>query len=84
MLTTKTNRIVIWRFRAAPRELQLLHHGAPAPEWLVFVPRSIRSQDLDTMILRQGGVTRHQTLDGDLVYAGGQCVFKPFGRAESN
>ena len=62
---------MIWRFRAAPKELQLLHHGAQAPEWIALVPRALRSQELDAEILRRGRLTQHHTRTGDLVYMGG-------------
>jgi len=69
----KSDRLMIWRFAAAPETLRALHHEADAPEWLVLIPRALSGADLDEVILRgskPGQVARYETLDGDIVYVG--------------
>ena len=69
----KSDRLMIWRFAAAPEMLRALHHEAETPEWLVLIPRALSGADLDEVILRgskPGQVARYETLDGDIVYVG--------------
>jgi hypothetical protein len=69
----KSDRLMIWRFEAAPEMLRALHREADTPEWLVLIPRALNGPDLDEVILKgakPGQVARHETLDGDIVYIG--------------
>jgi hypothetical protein len=69
----KSDRLMIWRFAAAPETLKAFHHDSEAPEWLVLIPRALSGADLDEVILRgskTGQVTRYETPDGDVVYIG--------------
>jgi hypothetical protein len=70
----RANRILIWRFAAAPAFLQLLCEGSTnPPEWLVLVPQSMSALDLDAVILGRAEpscIARYQMESGDVVYAG--------------
>jgi len=69
----KSDRLMIWRFEAAPEILRSLHQEAEAPEWLVLIPRALNGPDLDEVILKgakPGQVTRYETPEGDTVYVG--------------
>lgn len=68
-----SDRLMMWRFTAAPGTLQSLHRKPETPDWLVFVPRALKGSDLDSAILHKGKpgtVDRYETPDGDLVYVG--------------
>ena len=73
-VTVRANRILIWRFSAAPTVLQLLCKRTESPpEWLVFIPQSMSNIDFDALILERaqpGCVARYKTATGDVVYAG--------------
>ena len=69
----KLDRLMVWRFPAAPESLRSLHVGPGTPEWLVLVPASLSGTDIDEAILRgskPGEVARYVTPDGDIVYTG--------------
>lgn len=69
----KSDRLMMWRFAAAPKTLKSLHRKSGTPDWLVFVPRSLSGADLDDAILHKGTpgqVARYETPDGDIVYMG--------------
>lgn len=69
----KSDRLMIWRFAAAPKALQSLHSEPDSPEWLVLIPRALSGADLDEAILRgskPGQVARYETPEGDIVYIG--------------
>lgn len=66
-----SNRITIWRFEDAPARLRALHAGASEPDWLVLVPRTFHSPDVDEAIVRGAvSVSRFDTPSGDIVYVG--------------
>ena len=66
-----SNRITIWRFEDAPARLRSLHAGASEPDWLVLVPRSFHSPDVDEAIVRGAvSVSRFDAPGGDIVYVG--------------
>jgi hypothetical protein len=69
----KSDRLMIWRFAAAPETLKAFHNEPETPEWLVLIPRALSGADLDEVILggsKTGRVTRYETPDGDIVYIG--------------
>ena len=69
----KSDRLMIWRFAAAPATLRALHQDTEAPEWLVLIPRGLMGADLTEAILQgaePGQVARYETLEGDIVYTG--------------
>ena len=69
----KSDRLMIWRFAAAPKTLRSLHREKATPEWLVWIPRALTCPDLDELILRGGTpeqVARYETPEGDIVYVG--------------
>lgn len=86
----KADRLMIWRFAAAPQTLKSLHREQGTPEWLVWIPRALISPDLDEMILRGGApeqVARYETPEGDIVYVGtsqsdrlSQALVRSYGR----
>lgn len=70
------NRIRIWRFAKAPRELRSLH-GFSDAEWLVLIPRLIWGIDLEDVIRERadpGSLSRYETPNGDVVYTGRRRV----------
>jgi hypothetical protein len=69
----KWDRLMVWRFAAAPKSLKSLHRAPETPEWLVLIPRALTGADLDVAILRgakPGQVARYETPDGDIVFIG--------------
>jgi len=55
--------------------IRALYCGASEPEWLALVPQSIYGPDIDDMMLRHSRdlrVSRLETGDGDIVFAGCQ------------
>jgi len=67
------DRLMLWRFAAAPKSLQSLHCEAETPEWLLLIPRSLVGSDLDDVIVqgaKPGQVVRYETADGDIVFIG--------------
>jgi hypothetical protein len=69
----KLDRLMMWRFAAAPKALRSLHRGPGTHEWLVFVPHSLSGTDLDDAIVspaETGKVARYETPRGDIVYVG--------------
>ncbi len=72
-LALKLDRLMMWRFTAAPKTLRSLHRTPETPDWLVFVPRALSGTDLDDAILHgaePGQVARYETPKGDIVYIG--------------
>jgi hypothetical protein len=68
-----SDRLMIWRFAAAPKELRSLHCEQGTPEWLVWIPRALTCPDLDELILRGSTpkeVARYETPEHDIVYIG--------------
>ena len=68
-----SDRLMIWRFAAAPETLKAFHCDADEPEWLVLIPRTLHGPDLDEAILKgskPGQVAHYETPDGDIVYIG--------------
>ncbi|MGA2713493.1 MAG: hypothetical protein ABSG41_10345 [Bryobacteraceae bacterium] len=62
---------MIWRFADAPAKFRSLHINSSEPDWLVFVPRSFQSPDVDEAIV--GGaasVSRYDPPGGGIVYVG--------------
>jgi hypothetical protein len=69
----KSDRLMVWRFEAAPEMLKALYRDAETPAWLVLIPAALDGPDLDEIIrkgAKPGQVTRHTTPDGDTVYVG--------------
>ena len=69
----KLDRLMVWRFTTAPKNLKSLHTGSETPEWLVLIPAALSGPDIDEAILRgskPGDIARHETPDGDIVYTG--------------
>lgn len=67
------NRIMVWKFNAAPAWLQRLYDASQNPEWIVFVPRTIHDADIHKAIFAAANVTtvgRYETDEGDVVYIG--------------
>lgn len=67
------NRIKIWQFTKAPRELRSLHDRPGLFEWLALIPAPMWGSDLEDAIRERaepGSLSRHQTLNGDFVYVG--------------
>ncbi len=62
---------MIWRFADAPPKLRSLHVTSGGPDWLVFLPRSMQSADVEEEIVRGAiCVARHHTTDGGIVFIG--------------
>jgi hypothetical protein len=69
----QVDRLMVWRFPAAPENLKALHCGPETPEWLVLVPAALSGADLDETIVRgsmPGEVARYEAPNGDIVYIG--------------
>jgi hypothetical protein len=66
----KSDRLMVWRFEAAPETLKALHSVADTPEWLVLIPCALDGADLDEAIRKSGQVARYKTPSGDTVYVG--------------
>ena len=69
----KLDRLMIWRFEAAPKTLRALHRELETPEWLILIPRALSGADLDEVIQsrdKSGQTFRYETADGDIVYIG--------------
>ena len=69
----KSDRLMIWRFAAAPETLKSFHRESPAPEWVVLVPRALNGPDIEQQIRKgskPGQVARYETPEGDTVYMG--------------
>jgi hypothetical protein len=80
----KSDRLMMWRFTAAPKTLKSLHRKPGTPDWLVFVPGALCGADLDDAILHKGKpghVARYETPDGDIVYMGTPQGSGPFAIA---
>jgi hypothetical protein len=72
-ITMKSDRLMVWRFEAAPKVLKALHREAETPGWLLLIPGALDGPDLDEIIrkgAKPGQVTRYTTPDGDTVYIG--------------
>jgi hypothetical protein len=68
---------MIWKFRAAPPELQALHEGATPPQWVALIPAAIHGPDLQAAILAHSQLTdfaKYTTEGGDIVYLGSSDV----------
>jgi hypothetical protein len=68
-----SDRLMIWKFDAAPAALRLLREGSETPSWVALVPKAIHTADLDEAILAQtgpGGASRFAIDNGDVVYIG--------------
>ena len=79
----KSDRVMLWRFAAAPKELRALHSSTAAPEWLVLVPRSLSGADLDQAIsagAEPGQLARYETSTGDVVYVGNSPIDRTLHR----
>jgi hypothetical protein len=67
------DRMLVWSFTRAPRELQTLHSGPVSPDWLVLVPRGLGGPDLEDVIsgtMESASIARYETDLGDIVYTG--------------
>jgi hypothetical protein len=68
-----SDRLMIWKFDAAPAALRLLREGSETPSWVALVPKAIHTPDLEEAILAQTGphgATRFAIDNGDVVYIG--------------
>ena len=69
------NRIMVWKFDAAPAHFQRLHHSSLSPEWMVLVPCGMYQPDIDRAIMENGSiVNRYVTENKDVIYVGNAQV----------
>ena len=62
---------MVWRFAEAPAKFRALHPHSGEPDWLVFVPGSMQSPEVDEAVARGAiSVARYDTPQGDSVYVG--------------
>jgi hypothetical protein len=67
------DRIMVWKFDAAPARLQRLHDSSVSPEWMVLIPRRIYHADIDKAIIENGNavaISRYETEENDVIYVG--------------
>ena len=68
-----SDKVMVWKFDAAPPELQALHRSGETPHWIALVPAAINGPDLDAAIGTQtglDGMEKYKTKTGDVVYIG--------------
>lgn len=65
-------RIQVWPFDHAPRDLRKMHTGHDAPEWLLLIPASLRHRRFEDWIRNRKSlnVRQYNTELGDIVYIG--------------
>ena len=67
------NRVMVWKFDAAPADLRALYQGAHSAKWLALIPRAIYGADLEATIRAHTetiDLDKRLTESGDVVYAG--------------
>jgi hypothetical protein len=68
-----TEKVMVWKFDAAPMHLRALQCGKGNPHWLALVPAALHGDDLREAIqTRIGpmGLEEYETETGDIVYIG--------------
>jgi len=60
---------MVWKFEAAPLELQALYSEGKRPHWVAFIPAAIYGPDLRETIEAQTGIQKFDT-EGGVVYIG--------------
>ena len=68
------DRVMVWKFDAAPADLQALYTGTGSPRWVALIPAAIHGPDLEAAIEAQGGVQKHSAGGGDVAYIGASDV----------
>lgn len=77
MATTNFDRVMVWKFDAAPEDLRILSHVGGSSHWLAFVPAAMHGPDLELAIrfqVAQSGLEECRTSSGDVIYVGSSDV----------
>ena len=77
MATTNFDRVMVWKFDAAPEDLRVLSRARGASHWLAFVPAAMHGPDLELAIrlqVLQPGLEQYRTASGDVIYVGSSDV----------
>ena len=72
-----SDRLVVWKFEAAPAELRGLSRLGGSPRWLALVPAGMVGPDLELTIRTQVGQMGLEVCrmpSGDVVYVGSSDV----------